>query len=43
MAAVTTVVALSPSSVYAKGFDGIWFTTREEIAHPWLAVHAGSG
>jgi peptidoglycan/xylan/chitin deacetylase (PgdA/CDA1 family) len=25
---------------YAKGFDGVWFATREEIARWWLAVHA---
>src|SRR4051812_3064572 len=23
----------------AKGFDGVWFATREEIARSWLAVH----
>ena len=24
---------------YAKGFDGVWFATREEIARSWLEVH----
>jgi peptidoglycan/xylan/chitin deacetylase (PgdA/CDA1 family) len=33
---------------YAKGFDGVWFATREEIARSWLAVnvrnaHAAAG
>jgi peptidoglycan/xylan/chitin deacetylase (PgdA/CDA1 family) len=27
---------------YAKGFEGVWFATREEIARSWLGVHAGS-
>jgi chitin deacetylase len=27
---------------YAKGFDGVWFATREEIARSWLAVHGGT-
>jgi hypothetical protein len=26
---------------YAKGFEGVWFATREEIARSWLAVHGG--
>ena len=26
---------------YAKGFDGVWFATREEIARSWLGAHAG--
>jgi peptidoglycan/xylan/chitin deacetylase (PgdA/CDA1 family) len=26
---------------YAKGFDGVWFATREEIARSWLEVHGG--
>ena len=25
---------------HAKGFDGVWFATREEIARSWLRVHA---
>jgi peptidoglycan/xylan/chitin deacetylase (PgdA/CDA1 family) len=27
---------------YAKGFDGVWFATREEIARSWLGVHGGN-
>jgi hypothetical protein len=27
---------------YAKGFDGVWFATREEIARSWLDVHGGN-
>ncbi|MCW2646781.1 MAG: hypothetical protein JWP07_2890, partial [Pseudonocardiales bacterium] len=27
---------------YAKGFDGVWFATREEIARSWLEVHGAS-
>jgi hypothetical protein len=27
---------------YAKGFDGVWFATREEIARSWLEAHGGS-
>jgi hypothetical protein len=27
---------------YAKGFDGVWFATREEIARSWLEVHGGN-
>jgi peptidoglycan/xylan/chitin deacetylase (PgdA/CDA1 family) len=27
---------------YAKGFDGVWFATREEIARSWLRAHAGN-
>jgi len=26
---------------HAKGFDGVWFATREEIARSWLRAHAG--
>ncbi len=26
---------------YAKGFPGVWFATREEIARSWLEAHGG--
>jgi hypothetical protein len=26
---------------YAKGHDGVWWTTREELARWYLANHAG--
>jgi peptidoglycan/xylan/chitin deacetylase (PgdA/CDA1 family)/quercetin dioxygenase-like cupin family protein len=38
------IAALDRFIEYAKGFEGVWFATREEIAHSWKqAGGAGTG